>query len=224
MTRTLIAALLLAACGTKSPPPPPPPPPQPTADAGNGSGSAQTTQCKGAPPAADYVCVQDCGPPVSRPDDPPPGYSWLSPADAANRQKFGCPKCLPPETQIATPDGDRPISSLAVGAPIYTVDSTGARVIARVVYTGSTPVTGGDTMVRVALADGRVVAGSAGHPDGRGTQLGQLHTGDILDGARITNVAVVPFSGERTFDVLPSGGTGLYIANGVVLRSTFAGR
>jgi len=37
-------------------------------------------------------------------------------------------------------------------------------------------------------------------------------------------VAVVPFSGERTFDVLPSGGTGLYIANGVVLRSTFAGR
>ena len=224
MTRTLIAALLLAACGTKSPPPPPPPPPQPTADAASGSGSDTTpaTQCKGPAPAADFVCVQDCGPPVSHPGDPAPGWSWLSPADAENRKKFGCPKCLPPDTQIATPDGDRAISELRVGAAIYTVDAAGQRTVARVVYTGSTPVTGGDTMVRVALADGRVVAGSAGHPDGRGTPLGELHEGDTLDGARITNVAVVPFSGARTFDVLPSGGTGLYIANGVVLRSTFA--
>ena len=46
--------------------------------------------------------------------------------------------------------------------------------------------------------------------------------GDALDGARITRITPVPLAGDRTWDILPSGDTGLYIADGVVLRSTFA--
>jgi len=229
MKRSLVLVLAFA-CSSKSPTPTtqPAPPPDPgsgsATGSGTGTGSGATTQCTGAPPAPDYVCVQDCGPPVARPDDPPPGYRWLSPADAENRKKFGCPKCLPPDTLIATPDGDRAISELAPGAAIYTVDAAGQRVVARVVHAASAPVGRGHQMARVTLADGRTVAGSLGHPDAAGRGLGALHAGDALDRSRVARVTVEPFAGERTWDVLPSGPTGLYIANGVVLRSTFFGR
>jgi len=226
MKRFLVLVLAFA-CSSKSPTPPTqpaPPPPDPGSGSSAGSGGDAATQCTGAAPAPDYVCTQDCGPPVARPDDPPPKWSWLSPADVENRKKFGCPKCLPPDTRIATPDGDRAISELAAGAAIYTVDAAGQRVVARVVHAGSAPVGRGHQMARVTLADGRTIAGSLGHPDAGGRGLGALHAGDALDGSRVARVTVEPFAGERTWDVLPSGPTGLYIANGVVLRSTFFGR
>lgn len=223
MKHMLVAAALLVACGPKSPPPAPPPPPNPTPTPAP-EDAAVPTQCKGDAPGPGYVCVQECGPPVSHPGDPPPGYSWLSPADAENRKKFGCPICLPPETRIATPDGDRAIRELAVGDPIVTLDAAGQRVVARVAYAASSPVSHGHEMARVTLADGRVVIGSLGHPDVTGRGLGALHAGDLLDGTRVSAVAVVPYAGERTWDVLPTGATGLYVADGVVLRSTFFGK
>jgi len=161
---------------------------------------------------------------VVRQGDPPPPWHWLSPNEQANREKFGCPRCLPPNTRIATPDGDRDISELAVGSPIFTTDGTGRRVAAQVLYIGSTHVDGGHRLVRVTLADGRVVAGSAGHPDAEGRPLGTLARGDQLDGSSVIKVEVIPLSGDQTWDVLPSGSTGLYVADGVVLRSTFFAR
>lgn len=144
----------------------------------------------------------------------------MSPDDVKRRQDFGCPICLAGSTQIETPTGPRAIADLAIGDPIITVDLHGARMPARVVHVGATPVSGSHRLVRLTLADGRVVAGSAGHPDASGRPLSAIAVDDQLDGARVVSVQNVPLSGDRTWDVLPSGPTGLYVADGVVLRST----
>lgn len=199
--------------------------PAPTATAPSPTPTATTpvaaTPCTGPSPGPGYVCMQDCGPPVVVSTMPPPGWSWLSAADAKNRKAYGCPICLPPEARVATPTGDRPVSELAVGDALWTLDAAGKRAPARVVYVGSTPIGGRHSLVRVTLADGRVVSGSAGHPTGTGETLGSLRVGQSLGGAAITSVEVVAFGGERTWDVLPSGPTGLYVVDGVPLQSSF---
>lgn len=212
---------VVAACGGATLPPAPPPPapigtitPNPTPTPGG------ATKCAGAPPAADYECVQDCGPPVAQPSDPPPGWHWLSPTDAKNRKQFGCPICLPSDVRIATPEGERPISEIAVGARVYTLDAQGQRVEARVLHVGSTPASIGHRLVRITLADGRVVSGSAGHPIGEGRTLADVRARDLVSGAPVVGVESVPLSGDRTWDILPSGPTGLYFANGVLLKSS----
>lgn len=183
-----------------------------------------SARCSGLPPAPDYECVRECGPPVSSDTDPPLAWHWMSPEAAKKRALYGCPRCLPADTRIATPDGERAISRLSPGSRIYTIDATGRRAEAFVLHVGSTPVTGGHELVRVALADGRIVSGSCGHPDGAGRALGELRAGARLDGSVVVRVEIVPFAGDRTWDILPSGPTGLYVANGVVLRSTLSRR
>jgi hypothetical protein len=195
------------------------PTPQPPID--NAPSDAAITQCEGAAPSADHKCVQDCGPPVVRDTDPPPAWRWLSPEEVKNREQFGCPRCLPPDTLIATPAGDRPISELAAGARIFTLDEAGRRVEATIIYVNATPVSGVHHVIRLTLADGRVVTGSPGHPDGAGRTLGDLRIGDVLDASPVVSTETVPFAGDKTWDLLPSGNTGLYVADGVVLRSTF---
>lgn len=177
--------------------------------------------CSGPPPAANYVCVRDCGGPVVRDGDPPPGWSWLSPDQAARRQQYGCPICLPGSARVATPDGDAAIATLVPGMRVLTLDETGHRVPATVLHVGSTLVGASHHVVRVELADGRVVTGSPGHPRADGGTLGELRQGDVLDGARVVRVTRVPLDGDRTWDILPSGPTGSYIIDGVVLRTSF---
>jgi hypothetical protein len=48
--------------------------------------------------------------------------------------------------------------------------------------------------------------------------------GDALDGSTITRWDLVPYSGDRTYDLLPSGLTGTYWAGGILLSSTLAPR
>jgi hypothetical protein len=79
-------------------------------------------------------------------------------------------------------------------------------------------------MVRTTLADGRVVTGSAEHPVADGRLLGALRAGDALGDVAIVAVDVVPYDGDRTWDLLVSGPTGLYVADGVPLRSTLERR
>jgi len=47
-----------------------------------------------------------------------------------------------------------------------------------------------------------------------------LAVGDELDRSRITLWELVPYSGSRTYDLLPAGPTGMYWANGILLAST----
>ena len=55
-----------------------------------------------------------------------------------------------------------------------------------------------------------------------GRPLGALGVGDRLDGSTVTLWDVVPYAGDRTYDLLPTGPTGAYWANGIPLSSTLS--
>jgi hypothetical protein len=105
---------------------------------------------------------------------------------------------------------------------VWTTDRAGQRTVGRVVAVGSTPVPTTHRVVHLVLSDGRTVDVSPGHrlPDGR--RLGDLRPGDPVDGATVVSAALEAYDGGATFDLLPSGPTGTYWANGIRLASTLA--
>jgi hypothetical protein len=105
------------------------------------------------------------------------------------------PICLTKGTLIDTPSGPVPVEQLHRGMAIWTVDNSGNRIVAGVVETTTT-------------AEGRA--------------LGEYHVGDTLDGALVILVQHVIYNGGATYDLLPAGSTGLYWANGILLKSTLA--
>lgn len=131
-----------------------------------------------------------------------------------------CPICLSVETRIDTPSGQVPVTELAVGSPVWTVDSNGERVETTVAQIGSTFAPVGHRMVFLQLEDGRELSVSPGHPTVDGRMVGELERGDTYDGSRVESVRRVLYGAESTYDILPSGETGLYFANGVLLGST----
>lgn len=135
-----------------------------------------------------------------------------------------CPICLPAGALIDTPDGLVPVEEVRTGMAVWTLDGSGRRIAAIVAATAFTPVPDGFRMVRVRLDDGRSVTASPGHPTAGGRAIGDYRTGEVLDGSPVTAVEWVDYSGAATYDLLFSGGTGLYWADGVLLRSTLAGR
>ena len=139
------------------------------------------------------------------------------------RQQSGppnCPICLALGTRIATPDGEVAVQDLRVGDVVWTTDLAGARIAAPLTEIGSTPVPPTHQVVHLALADGRVVFVSPGHPTADGRHVGDLAPGETLDGASIARVERVAYAGGATYDILPAGATGAYWANGVLLGST----
>lgn len=133
-----------------------------------------------------------------------------------------CPICLAASTLIATPDGPRPVIDVKAGTMVWTVDASGARIAEPVELTGSTPVPPGHLMVDLVLADGRELLASPGHRLADGRQLGTLRDGDAVDGSRVMRWELVPYTGDRTYDLLPAGPTGFYWAGGILLASTLA--
>ncbi len=131
-----------------------------------------------------------------------------------------CPICLARGTRIATPSGDVPVEDLRVGDVVWTSGEHGERIAAPIVAIGSTPVPATHEIARVALDDGRVVMVSPGHPTADGRRVGDLVVGGVLGGSRVVGAERVRYGGGSTFDVLPSGATGAYWANGVLLGST----
>jgi hypothetical protein len=162
--------------------------------------------------------VQDCGPPVSTGNEPPPGWSWLSAEDAAKRKQFGCPICLPHDALIATPTGDLPISRLKVGDLVWSVEN-GQRVPRRIERIASVRAPAQHHLAVIDLSDGRRLRASPGHPDADGHAIGDARVGATLDGSRIRTVTRVPYEGH-TFDLLLEAGATHYFANGVLLRSS----
>jgi len=135
-----------------------------------------------------------------------------------------CPICLAAGTLIDTPRGPVAVQELRAGMVIWTMSASGARTAAVVLRTGSVPVPEGFALVRLRLEDGRQLVASPGHPLRDDRRLGELQAGEMLDGARVVSVQRVPAIGSATYDVLPAGGTGLYWANGILVRSTLAPR
>jgi hypothetical protein len=133
-----------------------------------------------------------------------------------------CPICLAAATLISTPNGDVRVTDVRPGMLVWTASVDDTRVAARVLEVGSTQVPASHMMVHLVLADGRELLASPGHRTADGRQLGSLAAGDALDGSTVTHWDLVPYAGDRTYDLLPAGPTGTYWANGILLSSTLA--
>jgi hypothetical protein len=135
-----------------------------------------------------------------------------------------CPICLARRTMIATPDGPRRVETMRVGDAIWTVDTAGHRIRGQVLAVGSMTAARAHQVVQLRLDDGRVLRASPGHPLADGRLLGTLRVGDRVDGTGVIGVQRLPYGDRATYDLLASGPTGSYWANGVILDSTLASR
>jgi hypothetical protein len=134
-----------------------------------------------------------------------------------------CPICLARGTRIATPDGEVPIEDIRVGMRVWSIDTAGLRFVATVAIVGRTQAPAAHQVVRLVLGDGRVVRASPGHRLSDGRPLGTIRPGDQIDGAIVVSAILEAYDGGFTFDLLPDGPTGSYIADGVPLASTLSG-
>jgi hypothetical protein len=123
---------------------------------------------------------------------------------------------------ISTPNGDVAVTNVRPGMLVWTAGKDGGRVAARVVEIGSMEVPSGHLMVHLRLADGRELLASPGHRTADGRPLGSLAAGDEVDGSTVVTWELVPYAGERTYDIRPAGATGRYWANGILLSSTLS--
>jgi hypothetical protein len=135
-----------------------------------------------------------------------------------------CPICLAATTLIATPSGPVRVTDVKAGMLVWTASPDGSRMAAPVLEVGSTPVPAGHLMVHLILADGRELLASPGHRTADGRPVGALVVGNPLDGSKVTLWELVPYSGDRTYDLLPAGLTASYWADGIPLASTLAKR
>jgi hypothetical protein len=131
-----------------------------------------------------------------------------------------CPICLSEDTMIDTPDGPINVKELKKGMTLFTQDASGNRNVGTVLETGKTLVLPDHKIVHIVLTDNRELYASPNHPTADGRVLGELSVGDILDGTKIMIAETIPYSGTHTYDILPSGSTGHYWANEILIKST----
>lgn len=191
---------------------------------------------KAQPASADMTPPGECPPPPGSGCDPskdpncsPPPYCpgggyWngkccVNPTNGACASTY----CLSVHTMIDTPNGPKAVEDLRVGDQVWSVDVGGERLAATVLRVAQTQVPADHQMVRIILTDGRELYASLGHPTADGRILGDLQPGDILDGGRVVSIERGPYNQPATYDLLPSGGTGFYWANGILIGSTLAG-
>jgi Hint domain len=133
-----------------------------------------------------------------------------------------CPICLAIDTRIDTPAGAVAVQDLRVGMLVWTLDKAGVRVAQPLLQVSRTLVPSDHQVVHLVLDNGRQLWVSPGHPTNDGRHVGQLQTGDTLDGAQVLSARLVPYAAPATYDLLPAGDTGFYWANGVLLASTLS--
>ncbi|MEK7555195.1 MAG: Gmad2 immunoglobulin-like domain-containing protein, partial [Patescibacteria group bacterium] len=164
----------------------------------------------------DFECIEACGPPVVRyPDDTPPKYYCQLKGYVRN-----CPICLSKNTLINTPQGAVAVQDLEIGAPVWTVNTSGERVVGFVTLISKTAVPPDHKMVQLVLKDGRTLLVSPGHPTIDGRTVGDLAVGNEYNGSQVKTSERVSYGEGYTYDILPSDDTGFYFANGIMLNST----
>jgi len=135
---------------------------------------------------------------------------------------ISCPICLSYSTQIETPKGSIFIQAIKPGDKIWTVDLSGRRIEGKAVLVSKTKVPTGFKIAHLVLSDGRELFVSGGHPTFEGKKISDLLEGDIIDGASLILKEFIPYNGSYTFDILPSGPTGAYWANKILIKSSLA--
>jgi hypothetical protein len=133
-----------------------------------------------------------------------------------------CPICLARDVLIDTPRGQVAVADLKQGMFIWTVNSSGGRQVGMVLKATKTPVPSTHQIVHLLLDDGRALFASPGHPTADGRIIGDLAEGDILDAARVIAAELVSYKDAYTYDILPSGETGAYWVNGILIGSSLA--
>ncbi len=128
-------------------------------------------------------------------------------------------KCLSSFSRIATPIHDVPVTSLKVGDIVWTTDAAGNRVVRPIIKVSRVSAPN-HRVVNLVLADGRSLDVSALHPAAGGIVVGDLQIGDVYDGSTVQSLAVKPYEGTATYDILPAGDTGYYWVNGILMGST----
>lgn len=121
---------------------------------------------------------------------------------------------------IATPEGEVAVEDVKEGQTVWSVDGKGQRVAVSVLAVSQTPVPPTHQVVDLALADGREVRVSAGHPTADGRTVGSLALGDPYDGSVVASVHLLPYPDGFTYDLLPESATGFYWADGILLGNT----
>ncbi|GEM_PF-734675 len=142
----------------------------------------------------------------------------LTTANAASN----LPPCLSAATLISTPDGNVSIIELKPGMLVYTLDLNGNKVVKPVELVSKVLVSRNHQLCHLILNDGRHLFVSPGHPTANNGRVGDLVPGDVLDGAGVVSIEMVSYEAGHTYDLLPSGETGLYFANGIPMGSTLS--
>ncbi|MCE9585791.1 hypothetical protein K8R04_00540 [Candidatus Uhrbacteria bacterium] len=164
---------------------------------------------------AGYECTQECGPPVVRDTDPAPGYS----CHVAGQPRM-CPICLAASTLIGTPKGDVNVKDIREGMMVWTMKRDGNKVAMPVLKVTKTLVSKTHRIVHLKLSDGREAWISPGHPTMDKRLIGALRAGDLYNGSTVLLAELAPYTDLATYDLLPSGETGTYWANSVLVGST----
>lgn len=133
-----------------------------------------------------------------------------------------CPICLTAGTLIDTPSGAVRVENLRVGDPVWTANDAGERIEGVIAQVGGVRVPASHRVIHITLQDDRELRVSAGHPTADGRFFADLKRGDRLDGAEIVQLEYVTYAGRFTYDILPSGDTGFYWANEILIGSTLA--
>lgn len=121
---------------------------------------------------------------------------------------------------IATPKGELNVKDIREGMMVWTVTRDGNKVAMPVLKVSKTSVSATHRIVHLKLKDGREAWISPGHPTTDGRLIGALKEGDRYDGSSVLLTELVPYGDSATYDLLPSGETGVYWADGIMVGST----
>jgi hypothetical protein len=132
----------------------------------------------------------------------------------------GCSLCVcaAPDTPVATPWGEVPMYSLATGDLVLSIHH--GQITAVPVLETNRVAVNHHRVVRVELANGKVLEMSPGHPTADGRFFGDLRAGDTLGATAILSTGLVPYAASHTYDILPASDSGVYFAGGVPIGST----
>lgn len=132
--------------------------------------------------------------------------------------------CLPGNSLISVPNGFVAIEKLKNGDLVWTIDKSGHRVQTVIVQKTKRHVFKDHKIANIVLRDRREIYASPGHPTIDNEELGALKKGQILDGAQVASTQIISYQGKYTHDILPSGETGGYWANSMLIGSTLSSK